>query len=103
MMRPAEVSYVRALDLEDAGRQRADLELACTQITQQRLTPANHMHEGDRLEIGAVTNLAQVAADETVRAVMPALAEGARRVGDAQIRSWGTSMPMRTIASLSFR
>jgi carbon-monoxide dehydrogenase medium subunit len=112
MMRPAEVSYVRALDLEDAGRllkargggtrvigggQALLRDLRARELQVGALVDISRLgdldyirHEGDRLEIGAVTTLARVATDETVRAVMPALAEGARRVGDAQIRSWGT-------------
>lgn len=111
-MRPAQVSYVRALDLEDAGRllqsrgsnsrvigggqallrdMRAREVQVGALVDISRLESLDYIrYENGVLEIGAVTTLAQVASNETVRMVMPALAEGARRVGDVQIRSWGT-------------
>jgi len=46
--------------------------------------------EGDGLTIGAATRHAEVAADATVRAAIPALAELAQGIGDPQVRARGT-------------
>ena len=45
---------------------------------------------GDRLEIGAMTRHAEIAASELVRSRIPALAELAGRIGDPQVRNRGT-------------
>lgn len=46
--------------------------------------------EGQSLVIGATTRHAEVAADPTVRDAIPALAELASGIGDAQVRNMGT-------------
>lgn len=46
--------------------------------------------EGERLVIGAATRHADVAANETVRAVLPGLANLAAGIGDRQVRNMGT-------------
>lgn len=46
--------------------------------------------DGDTLVIGAMTTHAQVAANETVRSAIPALAALAGGIGDAQVRNCGT-------------
>lgn len=46
--------------------------------------------EGDALIIGATTRHAEVAADAAVRDAIPALAELASGIGDAQVRNMGT-------------
>jgi len=46
--------------------------------------------KGDALEIGAMTRHADVAASDVVRKTIPALAELAELIGDAQVRNRGT-------------
>lgn len=46
--------------------------------------------DGDTLVIGAMTTHADVAADATVRSAIPALADLADGIGDAQVRNCGT-------------
>lgn len=46
--------------------------------------------DGDTLVIGAMTTHAEVASDATVRAAVPALADLAAQIGDAQVRNCGT-------------
>lgn len=46
--------------------------------------------EGERLVIGAAARHADVAANETVRAVLPGLANLAAGIGDRQVRNMGT-------------
>ena len=46
--------------------------------------------EGDTLVIGAMTSHADVASDATVRSAIPALADLAGGIGDAQVRNCGT-------------
>lgn len=46
--------------------------------------------DGDALVIGAMTTHAEVAADATVRSAIPALADLADGIGDAQVRNCGT-------------
>ncbi len=46
--------------------------------------------QGDRLVIGAAVTHAEVAASDTVRAAIPALADLANRIGDRQVRHRGT-------------
>lgn len=46
--------------------------------------------DGDTLVIGAMTTHAEVAADATVRSAIPALADLADGIGDAQVRNCGT-------------
>lgn len=110
-MRPAEVSYARAIDLGDAsqlltsrsgarviaGGQSLLRDMRCREVNPRVIVDISRLRElayirrdGDRLEIGAVTTLADVAADEEVRSAAPALAEAARRIGDVQIRNRGT-------------
>ena len=45
---------------------------------------------GSRIEIGAMTRHADVAASEVVRSAIPALADLAESIGDAQVRNRGT-------------
>ena len=45
---------------------------------------------GDTVEIGAMTTHAEIAASELVREAIPALANLANRIGDAQVRNRGT-------------
>ena len=46
--------------------------------------------EGGELRIGAASRLAEIAADETIRVHLPALAHAASRVASPQIRNMGT-------------
>lgn len=46
--------------------------------------------DGDAIEIGAMVRHAEVAASEVVRKAIPALADLAERIGDAQVRNRGT-------------
>jgi carbon-monoxide dehydrogenase medium subunit len=46
--------------------------------------------DGDRLVIGAMTRHAEIAASDTVKSAMPALASLAEGIGDRQVRNMGT-------------
>ena len=110
-MRPAEVSYTRAIDLNDvgqllktrggarliAGGQGLLRDMRMREVSPEVIVDISRLREldyirrdGDVLEIGAVTTLADVAGNDEVRTGSAALAEAARRVGDVQIRSRGT-------------
>ena len=46
--------------------------------------------DGERLVIGAMTRHAEIAASDTVKAAVPALADVAEGIGDRQVRNMGT-------------
>lgn len=111
-MRPAPFEYVRANNLDDAiealasnGQQarvlaggqilvnlmRRRAERPATVVDVSRLEELRYVRlDGDRLAVGALTRLCDVATDPQVAASCPALAEAAAAIGDVQVRNRGT-------------
>lgn len=110
-MRPAKLTYQRALNVEHAGELLATGETTLiaggqglmrdlrsralrvgTLVDISQLTELSYVRQDSNvLEVGAVTRLAEVAASSVVAAGCPALSEAASRVGDVQIRNRGTA------------
>ena len=108
-MRPPALNYVRAASPSDAaallggnaipiaGGQGVMRDIRARTLQVGTLVDISRIPEldyirltDDALEIGAVTTLATVAEDPTVRANLAALATAAGRVADVQIRNRGT-------------
>ena len=106
-----EFNYRRARSVEDAAEMLANAEdpkvlsggMTLLPTMKQRLAQPSDLidishiealsgirHGDDRIIIGAVTRHAEVAASDVVAEAIPALAELANHIGDAQVRNRGT-------------